>query len=301
MTRLAGFSLFLLLLCLDLGISPAFAAAPPPESPRLRLTWTEETGGGERDVSPLCISQLIMGKTILPSVAVRGGCENADGSLEYKTYVEKDWLMTSYKLPSASGEAAAGVVGYRVVGDVPEGKVVETVYRPGTGPSRQTAGVIVRIDGDNLVPVKVLGGGDRCNHGFARSSIEDGVLTYGFYMTALDLVRLVFGSNREMVDPGHLESGPTSCFAIASYQAGELDSIEMIPAAFEKDRDGWTERFYKQSCMNELLRDATKKRSVLLPAQLTTAMQLFMRVCKDEHIKMRQDKERQDKIRAAGG
>lgn len=272
---------------------PAQAAAIAA-APRLKLTWQ----GGE--VPPLCLTRMILGETVLPQLDITT-CERYRDITLVRTYEKDGWYGSDYRYTASPADEPVTTLMYRVVGETSEGTALEVTSFSGGGSSRFSTAEIVKVQGNMLLMVKHIGGGDRCNHGLAKAMIEDDTLTYGFYVTPADFVPLAFGNNSRFVQPEHLENSATSCFGIAYYQNGALDSVEILPAAFAQDRKGWTENYYRQACMNDLLRNAAPNRTEYLPAQFKILMQHFLRLCSEDNIKTKKALERGEKNKSQGG
>ncbi len=269
-------------------------AAAVTATPRLKLTYS----GGE--VPPMCLMRMVLGETVLPQLDIPS-CERYRDTTIVKTYEKDGWYGSDYRYTSAPADEPVTTIMYRVVGDIAEGTVLELTSSSGGGSGRFSSAEVVKVQGDTLLMVNHIGGGDRCNHGLAKATVEDGVLTYGFYVTPADFVPLAFGNNRDLVKPEQLENSAASCFGIAYYQNSALDSVELLPAAFAQNRKGWTENFYRQSCMNDLLREAVKKRTEYLPAQFKILMQHFLRLCSEDNIKTQKALAKGEKLKSEGG
>ena len=263
-------------------------------TPRLKLTWS----GGE--VPPMCLMRMVLGETVLPQIDITT-CERYRDTTIVKTYEKDGWYGSDYRYTAAPADEPVTTIMYRVVGDTNDGTAIELTSSSGGGSGRFSAVEEVKVQGNTLLMVKHIGGGDRCNHGLAKATVEDGVLTYGFFVTPSDFVPLAFGNNRDLVKPEHLENSAASCFGIAYYQNNAFEALELLPDAFAKDRKGWTENYYKQTCMNNLLRDAASKRTEYLPAQFKILMQHFLRLCTEDNIRTQKALDRDQKAKSQGG
>lgn len=287
----------LVLFAVLLGLSSPLAAQTPPPAPtpaqqKADTKVVETVTGAEtaekdtglklewagKDVSPVCMDKLVMGETQLSNIAIAACLEDKNLKIT-KTYRKDGWLMTDYRYRDFFEDDPDITTMYRVIGEVKAGTVLEVGNYTG-GSGRFTSIVIVKLDGGYLHLIKSLGGGDRCNGGVADTGIENGILSYGFYITPGDFSMTAYGDDHGLVAYEDLEASAASCFAIARYKDEKLDSVEFLPDPVKSPDPEWVGRYKYQKCFNERFSDQLKKNPVLSLPDFKTWVGQFLDVCR---------------------
>ncbi len=97
------------------------------------------------------------------------------------------WYGYSFKYADMADYPPQAWAGWRYLGDVDRGPVVETRFSGG-GTGWFTAVHILRRDDDALRIVETLAGGDRCNGGVVGAAVVDGRVLTASSLTPFDLV-----------------------------------------------------------------------------------------------------------------
>lgn len=100
---------------------------------------------------------------------------------------DRGWIAYEFGWADMPDIPLRGWVGWRYVGTVADGPVVETSYNGG-GSGFFSAVMVVRRHGNRLERVRTLAGGDRCNGGVAGAAVAGGQVVTASHLTPYDLV-----------------------------------------------------------------------------------------------------------------
>lgn len=110
---------------------------------------------------------------------------------------------------------------------------------------------VVRLDGKNLVTMKTLGGGDRCNGGLAEATVRDGSIYQSLHATPYDLVTVGNMSQPPFRAYDDLDACAACCAGVVTYRGEDLVGIRLtadaVPLEDSPDKP-------LQNCFNAMAR-----------------------------------------------
>lgn len=225
-------------------------------------------------IHPKCVSALVVGEGA-PSVYL-ATCGSVKGRV-VTTKDDRSWVEPGAERPES--------VSYRVVGSVGDDWLVSWSWSGG-GSGRFTGLSVLRVSKSGVLRVvKSITGGDRCNGGLAKVSIEKGAVRFAVHATPIDVVSATPEGRALALDSLQLEVSAMSCFATIEYLDGAL-AAATLEADAPEDRPGWTDRYRLQGCYNALQRDYAMRGKLSLDrAAFVDFVTAFRRKCveRDAH------------------
>lgn len=236
-----------------------------------------------KPIPPMCFDSFISLSSIEPSKSIDvKKCEKLSSDMEiYETYKYNGHLITTYGFKNEGNKeegSRPAFVSYYVAGKTDKGYVTE-VTLGGGGSGEFSSIVFVDINGDTLLNLGHIEGGDRCNGGIVSLEIVKNKIQKTISATPMDLIDLSYGSDMGLQAYKDLENSAGSCFADVTYLDHKVVNISLNKSPVENKDQDWIGSYKYQKCFNEVFREQIKKKSDLTLSELKKSMDLFFTIC----------------------
>lgn len=192
---------------------------------------------------------------------------------------EDGWQGYAYRYADIPEESMGGWAGWRHVGTVADGEVVETLENGGGTGWFSSLQVVRREPGDALRTVRTVAGGDRCNGGLEAAGVVGGKVAASVRLTSYDLFEWAL---REAGRPPLADDTPIPfcaicCVGLATFIDEAPLWVTLTPERF---LDGRMEEG-EDACAATLLQEtADAGRTILTPDALAVLGRSFDTRCR---------------------
>ena len=200
------------------------------------------------------------------------------------------WWVTYYEEDPASGRqpffAYAAFAAPLPEGGGPETYVLTVKLNAGE-PADVDNILLVRKEGPWLGLIRSWEEGSACRGGIISPRLEGDRFHYARELTPVDLLRLAWGVELDLVAHEDLEDGAESCFAAANYVyslAEDREDLVSVRLYDERavDEKGRTDGLRRQPCFNRIFNDYLDRgKTALTPAEVDELAARFKKECVD--------------------
>lgn len=165
------------------------------------------------------------------------------------------WLERTYRYTDIEEPMNTATAGYRLLGRIEAGTVIETrAWGGGTG--QFSSIVVFRRDGDQVTVIDRPFGGDRCNGGIIEAGLAEGAITASVAITPYDLLDIALGGAETSVEAyDDIAACAICCIGSADFRGDQLTGVTLgfdeEPASRFADDDGSGPTL--QKCFDDLV------------------------------------------------